>query len=120
MEVEGTDEFMEWFVGLEAREKERVAAVIDALETAGVRLGEPYCKAIKGSRHEVMHELRARHKGDPLRIFFCFDPRRQAILLIGGDKSGDPKFYDRMIPVADSIYDDYLAELKREGVFDGS
>jgi len=40
--------------------------------------------------------------------------------LIGGDKTGDPKFYDRMIPVADSIYDDYLAELKREGVIDGS
>ena len=52
---------------------------------------------------------------DHLRSFFAFDPRRAAILLIGGDKTGDKGFYDRMIPVADRLFDEYLAELRKEG-----
>jgi hypothetical protein len=52
--------------------------------------------------------------GKPLRIFYAFDPRRVAILLIGGDKSGDKRFYERMIPIADQLYDAHLAELKKE------
>ena len=63
-----------------------------------------------------MKELRTQHQGRPLRTFFAFDPRRKAILLIGGDKTGDKQFYERMIPEADSLYDEHLAELKREGL----
>jgi len=51
-----------------------------------------------------MRELRTQAKGRPLRTFFAFDPRRTAILLIGGDKTGDRRFYDRMIPLADALY----------------
>jgi hypothetical protein len=51
-----------------------------------------------------------------LRVFYAFDPRRSAILLIGGDKTGDARFYERMIPVADELYDVYLQELKEEGL----
>jgi hypothetical protein len=116
VEVEATDEFRDWFDTLEARLMERIIAVIDVLQDRGPNLREPYCKPIKGSRHTAMHELRTRDEGNPVRIFFCFDPRRQAILLIGGDKTGDPKFYDRMIPIADDIYDDYLNELRNEGL----
>ena len=54
--------------------------------------------------------------GEPLRIFYAFDRRRTAILLIGGNKAGDDRFYERMIPLADRLYDDYLNELKREGL----
>lgn len=54
--------------------------------------------------------------GRPIRVFYAFDPRRTAILLIGGDKTGDNRFYDRMVPVADDLYDAHLAELKREGL----
>jgi hypothetical protein len=54
--------------------------------------------------------------GRPLRAFYCFDPRRTAILLIGGDKTGDKRFYKRMIPIADRLYDQYIAELRREGL----
>jgi hypothetical protein len=54
--------------------------------------------------------------GDPLRIFYAFDPRRTAILLIGGNKAGDDRFYEQMIPLADRLYDDYLREIKREGL----
>ena len=55
-------------------------------------------------------------RGKPLRTFFAFDPRRSAILLIGGDKTGDDRFYDRMIPTADALYDLHLKELRKEGL----
>jgi hypothetical protein len=63
-----------------------------------------------------MKEMRIQHRGKPNRVFFAFDPRRHAILLIGGDKTGDAKFYERMIPLADELYDVYLKELKKEGL----
>jgi hypothetical protein len=61
-----------------------------------------------------MKELRTQCGGKPLRTFFAFDPRRCAILLIGGDKSGDKRFYDKMIPLADALYDTYLEEIRKE------
>jgi hypothetical protein len=63
-----------------------------------------------------MRELRIQSSGKPLRIFYAFDPRRTAILLIGGDKTGDNRFYERYIPIADKLYDIYLEELKEEGL----
>jgi hypothetical protein len=63
-----------------------------------------------------MKELRTQHQGRPLRTFFAFDPRRCAILLIGGDKSGDKRFYERMIPLADRLYDEHLEALRKEGL----
>lgn len=63
-----------------------------------------------------MRELRIQSKGKPIRIFYAFDPKRDAILLIGGDKTGDKRFYKRMIPIADRLYDTYLEEIKREGL----
>ena len=63
-----------------------------------------------------MKELRTQTGGDPLRSLFVFDPRRTAILLIGGNKGGDGRFYERMIPIADRLYDTYLNELEKEGL----
>ena len=63
-----------------------------------------------------MKELRIQHAGNPYRVFFAFDPRRQAILLIGGNKVGGDRFYEEMVPEADSLYDSYLAELIDEGL----
>ena len=63
-----------------------------------------------------MRELRIQSGGKPLRVFYAFDPRRSAILLIGGDKTGGDRFYERMIPVADDLYDVYVQELKEEGL----
>jgi hypothetical protein len=61
-----------------------------------------------------MKELRPR--GGNIRILFAFDPLRTAILLIGGDKTGAwNEWYARMIPVADDLYDEHLAELCKEG-----
>ena len=61
-----------------------------------------------------MRELRVQSLGDPIRIFYVFDPRRSVILLIGGDKTGQDRFYETYIPVADRLYDEYLKELKKE------
>jgi hypothetical protein len=63
-----------------------------------------------------MRELRVQSGGRPVRIFYAFDPRRSAILLIGGDKTGDKRFYETMIPVADRLYNAYIEELKKEGL----
>jgi hypothetical protein len=61
-----------------------------------------------------MRELWVQSGGKPLRVFYAFDPRRMAILLIGGDKTGDKRFYDRLIPLADDLYDEHLTELGKE------
>jgi hypothetical protein len=63
-----------------------------------------------------MRELRIQHEGRPYRILYAFDPRRSAILLIGGDKTGNDRWYGEYIPIADRIYDEHIAQLKQEGL----
>lgn len=63
-----------------------------------------------------MRELRIQSLGKPLRVFYAFDPRRSAILLIGGDKTGDDRFYETFVPTADRLYDQHLLELHEEGL----
>jgi hypothetical protein len=65
-----------------------------------------------------MRELRIQSGGRPLRVLYAFDPRRTAILLIGGDKTGDTRFYERYVPHADALYDEYLDELRKEGLIE--
>jgi len=65
-----------------------------------------------------MRELRVQHQGRPYRVFYAFDPRRMAILLIGGDKTGDDGFYDRIVPIADRLYDEHLTTLRRGGLIE--
>ena len=90
-EVEYTDEFEEWWDGLSDAEQEDVAACVMLLERKGPTLPFPYSSDIRGSRHTHMRELRVQHKGRPIRVLYAFDPRRTAILLIGGDKTGDDR-----------------------------
>lgn len=104
----GTDEFADWYGELPASEQAKVEKAVGYLEEFGYLLGRPHADTVRGSRHTNMKELRP--SGSPLRIFFAFDPRQTAILLVAGDKSGDNRFYDRMIPRADDLYDRYLIE----------
>jgi hypothetical protein len=85
-EIEYTDEFGQWWSGLTERQQDRVAATVRLLAARGPSLPFPYSSGVNGSRHEHMRELRVQSRGNPLRIFYAFDPRRTAILLIGGDK----------------------------------
>jgi len=112
--VEYTDEFGAWWDTLDPRDQISIDAHVRTLERRGPSLPYPYSSDVKGSRHGRMRELRIQSGGKPLRVFYAFDPRRVAILLIGGDKTGDRRFYQRMVPHADRLYDDHLAELERE------
>jgi hypothetical protein len=113
-EVEYTDEFGDWWNGLSETEQESVDASVHLLEKRGPQLGHPHSSGIARSRHSHMRELRVQRKGRPYRVLYAFDPRRTAILLIGGDKTGNDRWYDEFVPVADRLYDEHLAELERE------
>ncbi len=115
-EVEHTNEFEEWWRVLSEGQQEDVAVGVELLMTYGPRLPFPHSSGVAGSRHGRLRELRVQSFGRPLRIFYAFDPRRMAILLIGGDKTGDGRFYERFVPLADDLYDTYLAELRKEGL----
>lgn len=117
-EVEYTNEFEEWWDGLTEAEQEDVAAYVSLLEKKGPTLPFPYSSDIRGARHTHMRELRVQHKGRPYRVLYAFDPRRAAILLIGGDKTGDDRWYDTNVPLADELYDRHLAALKKEGLIE--
>jgi len=112
--VEYTDEFGAWWHSLTDAEQISVDAYVRKLEQRGPNLPFPYSSGINGSRHAHMRELRVQSGGKPLRVFYAFDPRRMAILLIGGDKTGDQRFYERMIPIADDLYDEHLTALDEE------
>lgn len=115
-EVEYTDAFGSWWQGLTEAEQESVAYAVGLLEAKGPTLGHPHSSGVEGSRHSHMRELRVQHQGRPYRVFYAFDPRRAAVLLIAGDKTGDVRFYERMTPLADRPYDEHLEQLKRESL----
>lgn len=114
-EVEYTNEFGDWWKDLSEGEQDAVDRYVLMLMEAGPQLGYPYSSGIESSRHSRMRELRLQYKGDPYRVFYAFDLRRTAILLIGGCKTGDKQFYEKMVPIADDLYDTHLEELKRQG-----
>lgn len=117
-EVEYTDEFGLWWNSLNEDEQISVDAVVGMLIEKGALLSFPYSSDVKGSKYGVMRELRIQHKGEPYRILYAFDPRRAAILLIGGNKTGDSNWYNRMIPIADRLFAAHLRQLKKEGKHD--
>lgn len=108
-EIIYTDEFGEWIASLVKEERKSVGVVVGLLRENGIQLGHPFSSAIKGCRH-AFRELRPKQGKSPLRVVYAFDPRRDAVLIIGGDKSGDPRFYERIIKKAERIWDEYLDE----------
>jgi hypothetical protein len=117
-DVEYTDQFAEWWAGLEEHEQDAIDASVEVLEERGPALGRPLVDSVHTSRHPNMKELRP--PTGNIRILFAFDPRRSAILLIGGDKTNQwNAWYERMIPIADRLYDEHLSELKKEGTEHG-
>ncbi|MBI1774304.1 MAG: type II toxin-antitoxin system RelE/ParE family toxin [Proteobacteria bacterium] len=112
--VEYTDEFGEWWATLTEDEQAAISNHVGELERRGPLLPFPYSSGVEGSKHGHMRELRVQSGGKPLRIFYAFNPERAAILLIGGDKTGDDRFYERYVPIADKLYDVHLEELKKE------
>lgn len=115
-EVEYTNEFEKWWDGLTFDEQESISASVALLENFGTNLKLPHSSGVNGSKHGHMRELRTQHQGRPFRTLYAFDPRRSAILLIAGDKTGNGRWYDTHVPIADQLYDDHLEQLKHEGL----
>jgi len=112
-EVEYTDEFEAWWNTLTSEEQVEIDAKVRLLEERGPVLSRPHSDVIAQSRHANMKELRGRvvkPGGEPseLRVLYAFDPNRTAILLIGGDKTGNPGWYNQFVPIADDLFDKHL------------
>jgi hypothetical protein len=113
-DVEVTDEFKTWWNGLSQAERISVERAVLLLEERGPQLPFPYSSGVTGSRHSGMRELRVQHQGHPYRILYIFDPRRVALLLQGGDKTGEDRWYEKNVPLTDRIYENYLVEMEEE------
>lgn len=113
--VEIGDEFEPEFDALHEEVQTEILALSRLLQRFGPQLGRPRVDTLKGSRHANMKELRFRAAGGEWRVAFAFDPKRKAILLVAGDKSGvsERRFYRELIRKADDRFDTHLARLKR-------
>jgi hypothetical protein len=107
-----TDEFCRWWDGLTTEEQDAVDRVVRLLEARGTALGFPYSSGIVTSTYSHMRELRIQHKGEPYRVLYAFDPKRNAVLLLGGVKTGEERWYEIHVPIADRIYQEYLKEME--------
>jgi len=113
--IETTDTFDEWFDSLDDTDRANVLASMMVLRERGPMLSRPYADTVKGSCYSNMKELRVQSKGDPIRAFFAFDPKRKGIVLCAGNKAGDEKrFYEIMIPIADREFMAHLGKMKKE------
>ena len=109
------EQFEPWWESLDEEQQEALAARVSLLQQQGPNLKRPYVGEIQGSAFDpAMKELICNESGS-LRVLFIFDPRRQAVLLVGGDKTGRwQEWYDEAIPEADDLYRKYLKELEEE------
>lgn len=111
--IETKDAFDEWWHDLTEQEQDDITTVVELLEERGAHLPYPYSSGIEGSKFSHMRELRIQSHGDPFRVFYAFDPRRVAVLLTGGIKTGNAKrFYKELVPIADKLYEEHLKSLE--------
>jgi hypothetical protein len=103
-------EFEQWFKALGEDVQNSIAAHLMLLKTLGPNLGRPKVDTLTNSKLKNLKELRVQHKGKPWRILFIFDPARNAILLVGGNKTGDKRWYKENIPIAEKRYSEYLKQ----------
>jgi Uncharacterized protein conserved in bacteria len=113
-EVLFTDEFGVWWNSLSVEEQTSIDRSVGLLREAGPNLPHPHSSAIATSAYSGMRELRTQHGGRPYRTLYLFDPLRRAVLLIGGEKTGNDRWYEIYVPKADAIYRQYLRELEDE------
>src|SRR5437870_5918211 len=103
---------LQWYERLTRKQANAVHRYASLLGEAGVDLGFPYSSDLRGTKYPF-RELRITAEKHELRVIYAFDPRRDAVLLIGGDKTGDKRFYEKIIPWAEKIWEQYLAEQAR-------
>lgn len=117
-DVEYTDQFGDWWQSLDAEEQDSIDVTVELLMAQGPLLRFPHSSGVNGSKHAHMRELRVQHQGRPYRVLYAFDPRRAAILLLGGDKTGNARWYEQHVPIADRLYDLHLETLRKEGTIE--
>jgi hypothetical protein len=109
-----TDVFGGWFGTIDEAAKVDIYSAIRVLSEVGPSLGRPRVDTVKSSEYSNMKELRVQSKGRPYRIFFAFDPKRNIVLLVGGNKQGNKRFYEQMVSIADKLYAVYLKDGENE------
>ena len=114
--VEYTNEFEFWWKTLSESEQEDIVGVVTLLEERGTQLSFTFSSIIESSEYSNMRELRIQSQSNPIRVLYAFDPRRTAILLIGGNKRGDKRWYKVHVPIADKLYEKHLEELEKEEI----
>lgn len=113
-EIEFTEWLEEHWEQLDEGHRIRVDASVGLLEQYGPQLAFPHSSGVEGSKFSHLRELRVQIKGEPFRYFYAFDSRRVAMMLCGGNKRGDKQFYERMIDIADRLYEEHLRNLKEK------
>lgn len=108
IQVEVTDAYKDWYLDLQKNEAAAVDRKVKMLQMLGVALPFPHSSDIKGAKYPF-RELRVNNP--PIRVLYAFDPARNAVLIIGGDKSGDNRFYERITAQAERLWEEYLAQL---------
>jgi hypothetical protein len=112
--IKYTDEFEVWWETLSIATQISIDSIIGLLEECGPNLPFPYSSSINDSKYSHMRELRIQHRGKPYRVLYAFDPHRNAILLLGGNKIGNKRWYDQYIPIADKLYKEYIDTLNKK------
>lgn len=107
-----SERFEKWLLQQDIKIQEDIMAYIGLLEKRGPQLSRPYADTIQGSQFPNMKELRVQSQGNPYRLFFAFNPQREAIILIADNKKGwkDQDFYKKWVPIADQIFATELDE----------
>ena len=113
-EVEFTSQFEIWWNSLSEEEQVEINAKVELLEEFGPVLPRPHADVITSSRHSNMKELRGKVERRYLRVLYAFDPQRTALLLLGGDKTDDPNWYEKFVPIADDLFDLHLRKLREQ------
>lgn len=107
------EDFAVWLANLEADVRNEIIAHANLLRQHGPQLGRPYVDTLEGSAFTNMKELRVQFRGDPWRILFAFDPHRAAILLVGGNKRGNKRWYKKHLPIADERFRRHLDRMEQ-------
>jgi hypothetical protein len=106
--------FRDWLYEQPEDVQDSILVSLGLLKQEGPQLSRPYVGTLKGSRYPNLKELRVQHSGEPWRILFAFDPLRQAIVLVGGNKTGDSRWYKKNIPIAEQRFAEHLETIERQ------
>jgi hypothetical protein len=104
--------FKNWLDEQEEDIQDSILVGLGLLKQEGPLLGRPYVDTLKGSRYPNLKELRVQHSGEPWRILFAFDPVRRAIVLVGGNKTGDKRWYEKNMLIAEQRFTEHLETLE--------